>query len=43
VDPTRAGRALGWKPGTGLTDGIKRTVDWLRAILDPHPATLAQV
>src|SRR5271168_118391 len=37
LDPTRACRELGWKPDTDLTDGIKRTVDWLRGILDPQP------
>jgi UDP-glucose 4-epimerase len=42
LDATRAGRALGWKPDTDLTDGIKRTVEWLRGILDPHPAALAR-
>jgi UDP-glucose 4-epimerase len=42
VDPTRAGRVLGWKPDTDLTDGIKRTVDWLRATLDLYPAALAR-
>ena len=41
VDPTRAGRVLGWKPDTDLGEGIKRTVDWLRTILDPHPAALS--
>ena len=41
LDPTRAGRVLGWKPDTELTEGIKRTVDWLRGILDPQPAALA--
>ena len=40
LDPTRAGRVLGWKPDTDLTEGIKRTVDWLRGILDPQPAAL---
>ena len=35
LDPTRAGRELGWKPDTDLTDGVKRTVDWLRTLLDP--------
>ncbi|MGO9506918.1 MAG: GDP-mannose 4,6-dehydratase [Mycobacterium sp.] len=43
VNPTRAGRVLGWKPDTDLTEGIKRTVDWLRANLDPDPPALAQV
>ena len=37
LDPTRAGRVLGWKPDTDLTEGIKRTIDWLRGILDPQP------
>jgi UDP-glucose 4-epimerase len=43
LDPTEAGRVLGWKPDTDLTEGIKRTVDWLRGIVDPQPAALAQV
>src|SRR5271155_418246 len=42
LDPTRAGRVLGWKPDTDLTEGIKRTVGWLRVILDPRPVALAQ-
>ena len=40
LDATRADRVLGWNPDTDLTEGIKRTVDWLRARLDPHPAVL---
>jgi UDP-glucose 4-epimerase len=43
LDPTRAGRVVGWKPDTDLSEGIKRTVDWLRGGLDPHPAAPAQV
>jgi UDP-glucose 4-epimerase len=43
VDPTLAGRVLGWKPDTDLTEGIERTVDWLRALLDPQAAALARV
>jgi UDP-glucose 4-epimerase len=42
LDPTRAARVLGWKPDIDLTEGIERTVDWLRGVLDPQPA-LAQV
>jgi len=42
LDPTRAGRVLGWKPDTDLTEGIKRTVDWLRTLLDPRPAAVVQ-
>jgi len=41
LDPTRAGRELGWQPDTDLTDGIKHTVDWLRARLDAQPAAHA--
>ncbi len=37
LDPTRAGRVLGWKPDTDLTEGIKRTVAWQRGLLDPEP------
>jgi UDP-glucose 4-epimerase len=37
LDPTRASRVLGWKPDTELTEGVKRTVEWLRGILDPQP------
>ena len=39
LDPTLAGRVLGWKPDTDLNEGVKRTVDWLRGILDPDSAT----
>ncbi len=42
LDPTRAARVLGWTPETGLAQGITRTVDWLRAVLDLRPAALAR-
>lgn len=42
LDPTRAGRVLGWKPDIDLSEGIGRTVDWLRRRLDAQPAVLAQ-
>ena len=42
LDPSRAGRVLGWKPDTDLTEGIKRTVDWLHTLLDPDLAALAR-
>jgi UDP-glucose 4-epimerase len=42
LDPTLAGQVLGWKPDIVLTEGITRTVDWLRATLDPHPAALSR-
>ena len=42
LDPTLAARELGWKPDTDLATGIKRTMDWLRAAVDPHRAALAR-
>jgi UDP-glucose 4-epimerase len=42
LDPTRAGRVLGWKHDISLTEGLKRTVDWLRGILDRCPAAFAE-
>ncbi len=42
LDPTRAGRMLGWKPHIDLTQGIERTVHWLRGVLERPPATLAR-
>lgn len=37
LDPSRARRMLGWKPDTDLSEGIKRTLVWLRGVLDPQP------
>jgi UDP-glucose 4-epimerase len=34
LDPTQAAQMLGWKPDIDLAEGIKRTVDWLRRVLD---------
>lgn len=31
VDHSKAGRVLGWHPGTSLEDGLKQTVAWFRA------------
>jgi len=42
LDPTLAGRVLGWKPDTDLTEGIKRTVVWQRGLLDPQPGAFAR-
>jgi len=42
LDPTLAGRVLGWKPDTDLTEGIKRTVAWQRGLLDPQPEAFAR-
>jgi UDP-glucose 4-epimerase len=42
VDPTRASRVLGWKPDTGLTEGVTRTVDWLRGLPESRPSALAR-
>lgn len=30
LDPSFAGRALGWRPSTSLTDGALATLDWFR-------------
>jgi nucleoside-diphosphate-sugar epimerase len=34
VDASKARRVLGWAPGVGLEDGIRRTLDWLVSV-DP--------
>ncbi len=31
VDASKAARDLGWKPSTGLRDGLARTIEWYRA------------
>ena len=31
VDPSKAGKVLGWEPATPLEDGLKQTVAWFRA------------
>jgi len=31
LDVRRAGSELGWKPRAGLTQGLRATLDWLRA------------
>jgi UDP-glucose 4-epimerase len=38
LDATKAEKELGWKPAVGLVEGIQRTVQWLRATLEPEPA-----
>jgi len=43
LDPTLAGRVLGWKPDIDLIEGIKRTVAWQRGILDARPAALTRI
>jgi UDP-glucose 4-epimerase len=42
LDPTRAGQVLGWKPDIDLAEGIKHTVDGLRATPNLHAALLAR-
>jgi UDP-glucose 4-epimerase len=40
LDATKAHRELGWTPAVDLLDGIERTVQWLRTVLEPEPAEL---
>ena len=32
LDYTRAANHLGWKPWTDLEDGLRRTIEWFRAV-----------
>ncbi|MGA7052645.1 MAG: GDP-mannose 4,6-dehydratase [Mycobacterium sp.] len=43
LDPTRAGRELGWKPDIDVAEGVERTLKWLRGILDSRLAAPARV
>ena len=38
LDATKAHKELGWKPAVDLVEGVHRTVQWLRASLEPEPA-----
>ena len=40
LDATKAEKELGWKPAVDLVKGIERTIQWLRATLEPEPAGL---
>ncbi len=40
LDATKAERELGWKPAVDVVEGIQRTMQWLRATLDPEPTLL---
>ncbi|AHC27495.1 MULTISPECIES: NAD-dependent epimerase/dehydratase family protein [Mycobacteriaceae] len=40
LDATQARNELGWEPAVDLTEGIERTMRWLRTTLDPEPALL---
>ena len=31
IDPSAAGRVLGWRPEVGIEDGLRRTLEWFRA------------
>ena len=37
LDPTQAGKALGWHPWTELDEGLVHTLTWLRAKLPAKP------
>jgi len=41
LDARKAEAELGWKPAVDLVEGIGRTVDWLRAVVEPEPAAIA--
>lgn len=43
LDVTEAEQRLGWKPAVDLQQGIRHTVGWLRGVVDPAPAPMAQV
>ena len=40
LDATKAEKELGWNPAVDLVEGIQRTMQWLRATLDPEPGLL---
>jgi UDP-glucose 4-epimerase len=40
LDARKAEEDLGWKPDIGLHEGIRRTMQWLRAVLAPERASL---
>ena len=37
VDPTKIREVVGWEPGVGLEDGLRRTIEWYRE----HPEARA--
>jgi NAD dependent epimerase/dehydratase len=37
-DPSRAKQALGWSAGVTLDDGLRRTIDWIKANVDRFKA-----
>ena len=41
LNPAKAGADLGWAPRVDLADGIRRTMDWLCATLEPNGSALA--
>jgi UDP-glucose 4-epimerase len=40
LNPTKAEKELGWTPVVDLAEGIRRTIHWLGATLEPEPSAL---
>ena len=40
LNATKAEKELGWKPTVDLAQGIRRTIRWLCATLEPEPPAL---
>ena len=43
ADSTRIGRTLGWKPVTGLAEGLRRTIEFYREHFDKYVPRSAAV
>jgi UDP-glucose 4-epimerase len=40
LDSTKAFNRLGWRPAVDITEGVRRTVAWLRGTVAPEPVSL---